>query len=463
MKLYVKNFGKIEEAEIDLNKFNIFLGDNNSGKSYLMSLIYGLMTIDFSEYINNTDFSKCEDFNKLKDRLESLFTEQENKNIIDNLLTKISLSDAEKTKLEELFTKSFKKHIMINNESIMKEILDYIPNIINYTLQHNKEKIIKDIFNFDIEIGEIKLLKTSYEQKTLKGIHGYGSSHLENGDFEMITKDFVSINLHYFDFRLPDATYLPIARTGFLLLKNYVTVSSYKNTFTPHNKKSWITKPCLDFVSRLSTLDTSCNNEKFIDIVKYMEKDILHGEVIIETEFSNNFYFKPDSTNKKLNMHVSSGVVTELTSLIAFLKHSENLDMLIMEEPETCLHPALQLKIAKCLIRLYNKGLPILISTHSDIILQHINNIYNLTKHPAREDLMKNKKYNYTKEDLIDIEDMNLYQFDTKNDKTTIAYNEEIFDENCGFKLNTFIKPLTEIANAALDFAYEKEEADDYE
>ena len=33
--LYVKNFAKIKEAEIELAPFTLFVGDNNSGKSYL--------------------------------------------------------------------------------------------------------------------------------------------------------------------------------------------------------------------------------------------------------------------------------------------------------------------------------------------------------------------------------------------------------------------------------------------
>ncbi|MBW5394147.1 AAA family ATPase, partial [Brachyspira hampsonii] len=41
--LYVKNFAKIKEAKIELSPFTLFIGDNNSGKSYLMTLVYGLI------------------------------------------------------------------------------------------------------------------------------------------------------------------------------------------------------------------------------------------------------------------------------------------------------------------------------------------------------------------------------------------------------------------------------------
>ena len=43
MKLNVENFGKIKSACVELNGFTILVGDNNSGKTYLMQLIYGVI------------------------------------------------------------------------------------------------------------------------------------------------------------------------------------------------------------------------------------------------------------------------------------------------------------------------------------------------------------------------------------------------------------------------------------
>ena len=53
-KLTVKNLGKIKEAEIELSDLVLFIGDNNSGKSYLMTLIYGFA--NYSEEIVNILF-----------------------------------------------------------------------------------------------------------------------------------------------------------------------------------------------------------------------------------------------------------------------------------------------------------------------------------------------------------------------------------------------------------------------
>ena len=43
VKLEVRNFAKIEFEEIYLDDFVLFVGDNNSGKTLTMELIYGVV------------------------------------------------------------------------------------------------------------------------------------------------------------------------------------------------------------------------------------------------------------------------------------------------------------------------------------------------------------------------------------------------------------------------------------
>ena len=43
--LQVENFAKIKKASVKISPLMCFVGDNNSGKSYLMSLLWGILTI----------------------------------------------------------------------------------------------------------------------------------------------------------------------------------------------------------------------------------------------------------------------------------------------------------------------------------------------------------------------------------------------------------------------------------
>ena len=68
-KLIVKNFGPIKEAEIDLTKYVVFIGDTSTGKSVLAKLIS--IFRDFNNLvknkIENVNYEKELDFvNQLK-------------------------------------------------------------------------------------------------------------------------------------------------------------------------------------------------------------------------------------------------------------------------------------------------------------------------------------------------------------------------------------------------------------
>ncbi|MEI3279735.1 MAG: AAA family ATPase [Eubacterium ramulus] len=43
--LHVENFAKIKSADVTIAPLMCFVGDNNSGKSYLMSVLWGILTL----------------------------------------------------------------------------------------------------------------------------------------------------------------------------------------------------------------------------------------------------------------------------------------------------------------------------------------------------------------------------------------------------------------------------------
>ena len=43
--LHVENLSKIKSADVTIAPLMCFVGDNNSGKSYLMSMLWGILTV----------------------------------------------------------------------------------------------------------------------------------------------------------------------------------------------------------------------------------------------------------------------------------------------------------------------------------------------------------------------------------------------------------------------------------
>jgi len=82
----------------------------------------------------------------------------------------------------------------------------------------------------------------------------------------------------------------------------------------------------------------------------------------------------------------SSAVVTELLPLALILRWQVRPYFLVYEEPEAHLHPELQRKLARLLVRMARQGTRLLITTHSDVFVQEINNCVKVGALRARGD-----------------------------------------------------------------------------
>ena len=151
----------------------------------------------------------------------------------------------------------------------------------------------------------------------------------------------------------------------------------------------------------------------------------------------------------ELPMSITSSVVTEISPFLLMLNTKVLFRLLIIEEPEAHLHPALQKKIAQLLIKFVHNGIPIWITTHSDTILQHFNNMIKLNNRLKQDRDKLLKQYNYTKNDLLSPDEINLYQFTREDTHTTIKSLES---EKYGFVVPSFNKAIDELMQEIFAF-----------
>lgn len=106
-----------------------------------------------------------------------------------------------------------------------------------------------------------------------------------------------------------------------------------------------------------------------------------------------------------------------------------------------CLHPRLQQKMGRVLCQLVNAGTDMTVTTHSDIILQHINNMISLSGREDAAELCRNLKY--TPNDLLKAEQVKVYQLKCRTDGKTEV--EELECGKNGFAIPTFNDALERI------------------
>lgn len=125
----------------------------------------------------------------------------------------------------------------------------------------------------------------------------------------------------------------------------------------------------------LTQLTKSDAEQDFIDLAIEIEKEILHGEIIVNSE--GEVEFAPDNgLTKRVPVHLSASFIKTISSIIFFLKHiASKGDMVMIDEPEMNLHPNLQILFARILARISTAGVKVWMSTHSDYIISELNNL----------------------------------------------------------------------------------------
>ncbi|MEI0510782.1 AAA family ATPase [Brachyspira intermedia] len=460
-KLYVKNFAKIKEAEIESAPFTLFVGDNNSGKSYLMTLIYHLFK--YADKVIDIIFKD----EKIVEELEEY---KKAKYIIDNRIKTLDFDELVDMSAEEfnIFMDLF--NVLLNKYS--NEVINHIFNSSNeITLEYIKLELNDSNFTFRKFKSKKANDDTEFYYLGIKDINigmGIGLSeskliHIRDVEIVKNIIDFIlnkSLEIYYRLFGI-NKTFLPVSRTGFLLSRNDIASSAIVDKFDRYAKKKnneYLSRPIIDFLNNLNSLnnlskeDNRTSIKKLNNIINFFEDNLISGKININAE-TGNIYYKPSNVNTEFQMYLSSAVITELAPLYLFLKYGIINGDLLMEEPEISLHPYLQQQLTRVFTKLVNINTHVLITTHSDTIIQHINNMIKLNSNNEERKKYLMNKYGYDEDDLISEDMVRMYQFDIEEDGFTKVTKLE--SSEYGFEVPTFNKVLKKISDEIYDFQEE--------
>lgn len=438
--LEVNNFGKIRQASLEMTPLVILVGKNNTGKSYLASLAWAVL--NFRDVFMNQDLDSlgstgCPPF-------------------LSELHEKAMKGDHESTRLVtgQEFSEWATNLMNQVKEEALSELMAWpglscgklgltVPGEFEYIL-HRKP--------FEEEDEEPRWVSAYSIGSSPDGVPVFEFRYDDHEGDRWLRRSVAPSFVHYFlnheraTRGRERATYVPAARTGLLLaLRPLVSYLLGDLGIRQSRSQPGFTLPTVRF---LQTLIDEPSERKSItsDIADFIEEEILGGKVRQRDGSKREIEYTPSGVKGSIPLHATSSMVTELAAILILLRSADLSGGLVLEEPEAHLHISAQRTMARAVARLVNRGIPVVLTTHSDTFLQQINLLITLGNLKNGSEIAE--KYDYSDEDIIAPDMASAYQFTTYRGKTNVSRVEK---NEFGFVVPSLNDVLEDLTKQVLD------------
>ena len=178
------------------------------------------------------------------------------------------------------------------------------------------------------------------------------------------------------------AHYLPADRHGLLharlfLLRRLLRDESRRSSKS--ERASSFSGVAADFLDDLLQIGASPAQVKSQgdSFASTLENSVLDGSVRVEEEAEiARLAFRPHGWKRDLALTNASSMASDIAPVVLYLRYLVDPgDLLIIEEPESSLHPAKQVLFLRALAGLAGAGIRVLITTHSEWMLEELANV----------------------------------------------------------------------------------------
>ena len=420
LTISVKNFGPIAEGSVDLKPLTIFVGPSNTGKSYMATAIHGVSKAlpsvgpvawaqgrhDWLAMRAFVSHAHSVGERNLTNLIESIGRWTHRFSLGERQSHELLVSDLPSDVFSWLETATLERLSIFQQGVIeqLRQIHGDLTELMNKSSETGDSylAIHRDVPSLHLEITLSGILGAHPEFDISRAVVPSNALDLqltlEGLSVDESTRSRVSSALlnstleSAFSGLLPRSYFLPAARSGIaqghkVLSAAVVQQSSLVGLQEMHIPT--LTGITTEFLSHLINLekrvDNSQDNHNLRKAINFIESDVLKGEIDLDDSsglpYSEIVYLSGGAKQgeQKFTLNQTSSMVSELAPLILFLKYLIRPgDLLILEEPESHLHPAAQRQLARGVVRLVNAGVKVLITTHSDIFISQINNLLGL-------------------------------------------------------------------------------------
>ena len=415
--LSVKDFGPIAEATIDLRPFTVFVGASNTGKSYLAILLYAL-----HQFFGRSDAPFGPMF--LPSRLRRLPGARRAKfaaqaEAINQWLQQVQDETRSTRELDVVLpdeiaalVRPFLQDVgeaapLLDDEVKRCFGLAESADLIRQPAGRHARFVLRREFGDDATNG------TGYDFAISRGQTRLGSS--VPADMPLRIQEvgrrrlrwrrlFMSHRLASYldpvelaDLIVPFTAgevarpvyYLPADRAG-VMHAHRVVVSSLigrasRAGFDVESPLPTLSGVLADFLKGLIELADGRRATESAQLADRLETDILGGSVEVRRSAVGypSFHYQPATWQRELALMNTSSMVSELAPVVLYLRHVVRKgDVIIIEEPESHLHPQMQVVFTRFLATVVKAGIRVIVTTHSEWVLEALANLVRLSEVP---------------------------------------------------------------------------------
>ena len=431
IEIAVTDFGPIAKAKVELRPFTVFVGPSNTGKSYLATLVYAL-----HRYFSAPSSTSGRFFGRSV--LSHELLQRSNQKLVNSfeefLRTEFDVDDYKKKgrlRLPNKLTQALGEAVSSQGVQVGNEVLRcYGVEKLGTLIRNGKStesridlKVHKadhmkafesrliigaDVLNFKTVLPEELDWSLNAENNTALRDYVYvirdsakGALSEDDEEYRHFLSEAMVESVG--DYTLPflmgplrrPAFYLPADRTGVMHAHNLVVSALIRNApmagLRPGVRTPMLSGVLADFLEQLIALDQTHSRRRGrgSNLGTSIEKGILHGSIRLERSEATGypkFSYQPEGWKTKLSLMNASSMVSELAPVVLYLRHMvEPGNVLIVEEPEAHLHPAMQVEFTRQLATLVRSGVRVIVTTHSEWLLEELANIVRRSALPESE------------------------------------------------------------------------------
>ncbi len=428
LELEVSDFGPIVSAKIDLRPLTVFVGPSNTGKSYLAILIYALHQFfsggslgigqrsrvgDLPSYRHAVRASRGKLSDKtteaLLDFLSSLASEDGAKdgNLIpvpEPVAASLRPVLGSVSEAGELLSGHIRRcfGIDVASQLIRSGSATSANIVLRKCASKDNDRTVALSYDYNIGKGKTSFaasfspdfplqMQTSrrWSSRLDFRYRSRGEPSLRESSWYPVLNDLLEAVVPYVVDPVGRPTYyLPAGRTG--VMHAHRTVMGSLISQAPYGGiRAFSPGPTLpggvaDFLETLIELDTRRARLRTRDdrLAKRLETEILGGSVRSKRSATGfpSFSYRPDGWKRDLPLINVSSMVSELAPVVLYLRHVVRPgDVLIIEEPESHLHPAMQVAFTRWIAAAVHEDVRIIVTTHSEWVLEALTNLVRLS------------------------------------------------------------------------------------